>query len=76
MWGTVRLFGEVERAERGRARTLDPWRITYFNNIPYASLFRREALMAVGGWSLPGAFQDWDLWMALAEAGYGGAGRR
>ena len=24
----------------------------------------------VGGWSLPGAFQDWDLWMALAEAGF------
>jgi glycosyltransferase involved in cell wall biosynthesis len=74
VWGTVRLFGEVERAERSRAGTLDPWRITYFNNIPYAGLFRREALMAVGGWSLPGPFQDWDLWMALAEAGYRGAG--
>ena len=74
VWGSVRLFGEVERVERGRAGTLDPWRITYFNNIPYASLFRRKALMAVGGWSLPGPFQDWDLWMSLAEAGYRGAG--
>jgi glycosyltransferase involved in cell wall biosynthesis len=73
-WGSVRLFGEVERPERVRAGTLDPWRITYFNNIPYASLFRREALLAVGGWSLSGPFQDWDLWMALAEAGYQGAG--
>ena len=73
-WGSVRLFGEVERQERGRAGTLDPWRITYFNNLPYASLLRRDALLAVGGWSLPGAFQDWDLWMALAEAGHRGAG--
>ncbi|MBN1529691.1 MAG: glycosyltransferase family 2 protein [Thermoleophilaceae bacterium] len=73
-WGNVALFGELERRERQRAATLDPWRITYFNNIPYASLMRREPLLAVGGWSLPGAFQDWDLWMALAEAGYEGAG--
>ena len=73
-WGTVALFGELERRERHRAATLDPWRITYFNNIPYASLMRRDALLAVGGWTLPGAFQDWDLWMALAEAGYEGAG--
>jgi glycosyltransferase involved in cell wall biosynthesis len=74
VWGRVTLFGEVERKERYRAETLDPWRITYFNNIPYASLLRREALLAVGGWSLQGPFQDWDLWMALAEAGYQGAG--
>ena len=52
--GASRLFGDVERRERSRAATLDPWRITYFNNIPYASLMRREPLLAVGGWSLPG----------------------
>jgi hypothetical protein len=74
VWGNVSLFGELERRERHRAATLDPWRITYFNNIPYASLMRREPLLAVGGWSLSGAFQDWDLWMALAEAGHEGAG--
>ena len=76
VWGSVRVFGDVERQEHARARTLDPWRITYFNNLPYASLFRRDALLAVGGWSLPGPFQDWDLWMALAEAGFEGAGAR
>jgi glycosyltransferase involved in cell wall biosynthesis len=69
--GRVRLFGDEER---GRASALDPWRITYLNNIPYPGLIRREALLRVGGWSLPGPFQDWDLWMALAEAGYRGAG--
>ena len=74
VWGSVRLFGDVAREERGRASALDPWRITYFNNIPYAGMIRREALLRVGGWSLPGPFQDWDLWMALAEAGYRGAG--
>ena len=73
-WGRVAVFGQVERRELSRAATLDPWRITYFNNIPYASLMRREPLLAVGGWSLAGAFQDWDLWMALAEAGYEGVG--
>ena len=72
--GERRAFGDVERRERSRAATLDPWRITYFNNIPYASLMRRQPLLAVGGWSLQGAFQDWDLWMALAEAGYDGTG--
>jgi glycosyltransferase involved in cell wall biosynthesis len=73
VWGRLTLFGDVEMPERSRGRTLDPWRITYFNNLPYASLFRRDALVAVGGWSLPGAYQDWDLWMSLAEVGYQGS---
>ena len=70
VWGGLTLFGEVEEPLLRRAASLDPWRITYFNTLPYSALYRREALLAVGGWSLPGSFQDWDLWMALAEAGY------
>ncbi len=70
VWGGLTLFGEVEEPLLRRPASLDPWRITYFNTLPYSALYRREALLAVGGWSLPGSFQDWDLWMALAEAGY------
>ena len=70
VWGGLTLFGEAEEPLLRRAANLDPWRITYFNTLPYSALYRRDALLAVGGWSLPGSFQDWDLWMALAEAGY------
>jgi glycosyltransferase involved in cell wall biosynthesis len=59
---------------------LDPYRIAYTNEYPVSSLFRRSLLDAVGGWrSEPGkvAFEDWDLWMRLAERGERGvhAGR-
>jgi glycosyltransferase involved in cell wall biosynthesis len=70
VWGLLRIVGEVEHSQRRRSKALDPWRVTHFNDMPYAAMFRRPALLEVGGWSLPGAFQDWDLWMALAEAGH------
>jgi hypothetical protein len=28
----------------------------------------------VGGWQLPGGYEDWDLWMSLAERGWRGIG--
>jgi hypothetical protein len=34
------------------------------------SLYRRTALLEAGGWQLPGGFEDWDLWMSLAERGW------
>jgi glycosyltransferase involved in cell wall biosynthesis len=70
VWGLLNIFGEVEHSQRRRSKSLDAWRVTYFNDMPYAAMFRRPALVEVGGWSLPGAFQDWDLWMALADAGH------
>jgi glycosyltransferase involved in cell wall biosynthesis len=70
VWGQLRVFGDTEHTQRGGSKALDAWRITYFNDMPYAAMFRRPALVEVGGWSLPGAFQDWDMWMALAEAGH------
>ena len=30
--------------------------------------------LAAGGWQLDGGYEDWDLWMALAEAGHEGVG--
>lgn len=51
---------------------LDPYRIVYRNEYPVSSLFRRAALERVGGWQdvagLVG-YEDWNLWMTLAERG-------
>jgi len=70
-WGDIEVWGEVE-AELAVARSLDPWLLTYLNDVPVASLLRRSALEAVGGWSMGSGYEDWDLWLALAERGYAG----
>src|SRR5436853_1473565 len=70
-WGDVEVWGEVE-AELAVARSLDPWLLTYLNDVPVASLLRRSALEAVGGWSMGSGYEDWDLWLAVAERGYTG----
>jgi thioredoxin reductase len=65
-WGDTRFFGDVNRVV-GTARTIDPWRITFVNELPAAALFRRDVLNATGGWKLAEACEDWELWMDLAE---------
>lgn len=70
-WGDVEIWGEfVARVDVGRF--LDAWQISYLNTVPVASLIRRDALIAVGGWQLRHGYEDWDLWMGLAERGLGG----
>jgi O-antigen ligase len=64
-WGDHRTFGEVELTQR-RAATLDPWAITYMNQLT-EGLIRREALLDAGGWVLKVGYEDWDLYMGLAE---------
>lgn len=63
---------EVVRAVPQR---LDPYRVALTNEYPITSLFRWEALAAVGGWRDPlpahPGYEDWNLWMALAERGAG-----
>lgn len=63
---------------------LDPYRLAYVNEYPVTSLFRRSALLSVGGWralgsGYPAGYEDWDLWLTLVERGYSavhvGAGR-
>jgi glycosyltransferase involved in cell wall biosynthesis len=71
-WGDTASFGDVEVAYERRESRLDPWRITYFNGLPYCAMFRRAALHDAGGWTLRRGYEDWDLWMALAERGYSG----
>ncbi len=71
VWGDVETFGEV-KSMRQLARNLDPWLITYVNEVPAGSMMRREALLETGGWQLEGGYEDWDLWMAFAERGWKG----
>lgn len=71
-WGIGSAFGDVDVVYRQKVTTIDPWRVTHSAGLGYAAMFRREALLAVGGWNLRGPYEDWDLWMALAERGYGG----
>jgi glycosyltransferase involved in cell wall biosynthesis len=70
-WGDVINFGEVEMRIR-MGPCLDPWKITYLNDVPTHSLIRRDALLEAGGWQLARGFEDWDLWMAFAERGWHG----
>jgi len=73
-WGDIEVWGELE-TELAVARSLDPWLLTYLNDVPVASLLRRSALEAVGGWSMGSGYEDWDLWLALAERGYAEPGQ-
>jgi glycosyltransferase involved in cell wall biosynthesis len=71
--GSIQSFGDLEHIHRSRP-TLDPWQVSYQNHLPICSLYRREAVLEVGGWQLPGGYEDWDLWMSLAERGWKGIG--
>jgi glycosyltransferase involved in cell wall biosynthesis len=67
--GDVEEFGTHELL-RAVPEQLDPFRIAYINEYPPTALFRRSVLEQVGGWrtELRG-YEDWDVWMALAERG-------
>ena len=71
-WGDLQTFGLTD-FRIPSPPTLDPWLITYTNCLPGpGALIRREALVAAGGWQLRNGFEDWDLWMRLAERGNAG----
>jgi glycosyltransferase involved in cell wall biosynthesis len=72
-WGSVYHFGGIDFVQRSLP-SLDPWHLSYQNHLPLSALYRRETVLALGGWQLDGGYEDWDLWMALAEAGYAGIG--
>jgi glycosyltransferase involved in cell wall biosynthesis len=67
-WGDYYCFGAFRCRVPG-APSLDPWRITYIDEIVGTTMVRRSALAAVGGWDMGSGFEDWDLWMKLAEVG-------
>jgi glycosyltransferase involved in cell wall biosynthesis len=70
-WGDMRSFGAAT-AYIPATPELCPWHVTYVNTRPGIALFRREALLAVGGWQLTTGIEDWDLWMRIATAGLAG----
>lgn len=70
-WGDLQLFGTVNSVQP-QVPVLDPWLITYISCLPADALVRRSALLEVGGWTYGGGYEDWDLWMALAERGHTG----
>jgi glycosyltransferase involved in cell wall biosynthesis len=71
-FGDYDEFGE-SRIVRAVPDRIDPYRLAYINEYPISSLFRRSWLERVGGWRGGGytgrSYEDWNLWMALAEAG-------
>lgn len=75
-YGDYEVFGDVT-FRRMVPLTIDPFRIAFRNELTAAALFRRSALEAVNAWEpvVPGTkgrddfFEDWHLWMSLAEGG-------
>jgi peptidoglycan/xylan/chitin deacetylase (PgdA/CDA1 family) len=71
-YGDHAQFGTDDWVIRAPER-LDPYRLAYRNEYPVASLFRRSTLEEVGGWrDIDGevGYEDWHLWMTLAERGH------
>jgi glycosyltransferase involved in cell wall biosynthesis len=66
-WGDMASFGAAA-AYIPSAPALCPWHVTYVNPRPAYAVFRRESLLAVGGWELECGIEDWDLWMRLAKS--------
>lgn len=69
-WGTVVAFGTRDCRYNNRAG-IDPWRLSYMNELPAVPMLRRDSLLAIGGWDWDG-WEDWDLAMKGAEAGWKG----
>ncbi len=69
-YGDYREFGERELV-RAVPTDLDPFRLAYTNEYPVSALYRRDVLDAVGGWRgrVGKGYEDWHLWMSLAEHG-------
>jgi glycosyltransferase involved in cell wall biosynthesis len=71
-FGDYLEFGDHEIV-RAVPERLDPFRLAYVNEYPVSSLLRREVVNAIGGWRKAApAYEDWDLWLTLAEHGYRG----
>jgi hypothetical protein len=70
-WGDFEIFGDTHTRFRAPDH-IDAWLVTIINEFPTPALFRRVALEEVGGWQSRLGYEDWALWIALAERGYDG----
>jgi glycosyltransferase involved in cell wall biosynthesis len=69
--GDVIEFGDVE-VLRETPERLDPYRVALTNEYPTTALYRRSAVAAAGAWRPyyeHQGYEDWSLWMGLAERG-------
>ena len=72
VFGDYQEFGDTNIL-RAVPDHLDPYRLAYTNEYPISALFRRTLLEEVGGFRPAGyegrSYEDWNLWMTLAERG-------
>jgi glycosyltransferase involved in cell wall biosynthesis len=67
-YGDYEEFGSRNQPRAVPAR-IDPFRLAYTNEYPVSALFRRSLLESVRAWNPIDAYEDWHLWMSLAELG-------
>jgi glycosyltransferase involved in cell wall biosynthesis len=69
--GDIVEFGDHELV-RAIPPRLDPYRVALTNEYPITALYRRSAVEAAGAWRPfyeRQGYEDWNLWMGLAERG-------
>jgi glycosyltransferase involved in cell wall biosynthesis len=69
--GDVIEFGDLDVVRETPSR-LDPYRVALTNEYPITALYRRSAVEAAGAWRPyfeQQGYEDWHLWMGLAERG-------
>ena len=64
-FGWIHFFGDVDFVARQPA--WNPWILLHSNRWAISSLYRREALDAVGGVPEGTSYEDWDLLLGFAE---------
>ena len=64
-FGWIHFFGDVDFV--ARQPDWNPWILLHANRWAISSLYRRDALDAVGGVPEGTAYEDWDLLLGLAE---------
>jgi glycosyltransferase involved in cell wall biosynthesis len=69
-YGHSHHFGDVDFVRK--AAPWNPWILLHSNLWEATCLFRREAVIAAGGYPDGSGYEDWDLFMALAERGSAG----
>jgi hypothetical protein len=69
-YGDYEAFGDADFVER--TPPYDAARLPFVNFLGSASMFRRAAWEAVGGYDGSVGYEDWDFWIGCADAGWHG----
>jgi hypothetical protein len=69
-YGDYAAFGDADFVER--CAPFDAARLPVVNFVGSASMFRRAAWEAVGGYDGGVGYEDWDFWIGCADAGWHG----